>query len=141
MQQRLTDMGNWLQTNGEAIYGTKTYKQSYQWSEGKIPKKSDQAYMSGYSVSKLVEPGKEKAHIEAFFTSKNKDLFCIVPRYSSTIRLRNFKPAAGTTMSILGNSKLLAFKQTGNDCIIDLSGLNPGDISAELFVIKLKNAL
>ena len=97
--------------------------------------------MSGYSVSQLVKPSKDNAHIEAFFTTKNKDLFCIVPGYRSTMKLRNFKPASGTTISILGNSKSLSFKQTGNDCIIDLSGLKPGDMSAELFVIKLKNAL
>ena len=97
--------------------------------------------MSGYSVSKLVKPGKDNAHIEAFFTTKNKDLFCIVPGYSSKIKLRNFKPAAGTTVSILGSSKTLSFKQTGNDCIIDLSGMQPGEMPAELFVIKLKNAL
>ena len=97
--------------------------------------------MSGYSVSRLVEPGKGHAHIETFFTTKGKDLFCIVPAYSPKIKLRNFKPAAGTTVTILGNSKSLSFKQTGNDCIIDLSGLQPGDISSEIFVVKLKNAL
>lgn len=141
MQQRLADIGTWLQTNGEAIYGTKAYKKSYQWSDGKIPQKSDKAYMSGYSITKLVAPGTDKAHIQAFFTTKNKDLFCIAPRYSSVITLRSFKPAAGTAISILGNDKALSFKQAGNDCIIDLSSLQPGDISAEIFVIKLKNAL
>lgn len=141
MQQRLADMGAWLQTNGEAIYGTRAYKQSYQWSEGKIPQKKDESFMAGYSVSKLVKPGKDNAYIEAFFTAKNKDLFCIVPGYSATIKLRNFKPAAGTAISILGNSRSLSFKQTGNDCIINLSGLQPGEMPAELFVIKLKNAL
>ena len=134
-------MGTWLQTNGEAIYGTKAYKQSYQWSEGKIPQKKDQSFMSGYSVSQLVKPSKANAYIEAFFTTKDKDLFCIVPAYRSKIKLRNFKPRAGTTVSILGNNKTLSFKQTGNDCIIDLSGMQPDEMSAELFVIKLKNAL
>lgn len=97
--------------------------------------------MSGYSVSQLVKPGKDNAYIEVFFTSKNKDLFCIVPAYHSKIKLRNFKPAAGTTVSILGNPKTISFRQTGNDCIIDVSGMQPGEMSAELFVIKLKNAL
>jgi len=97
--------------------------------------------MAGYSVSNLVKPSKDNAHIEAFFTAKNKDLYCIVPGYRSSITLRNFKPAAGTKISILGNSKSLPFKQTGNDCIIDLSGLKPGELSAEVFVIKLRNAL
>jgi alpha-L-fucosidase len=141
MQQRLADMGTWLQTNGESIYGTKAYKQSYQWSEGKIPEKKDQSFMSGYSVSQLVKPSKNYAHIEAFFTTRGKDLFCIIPGYSPKITLRNFKAPAETTVSILGSGKSLTFKQAGNDCIIDLSGVKPGEMSAELFVIKLKNVL
>ena len=141
MQQRLADMGNWLQKNGEGIYGTKAYKQSYQWSEGKIPEKKDQSFMSGYSVSQLVQPGKGHAYIEAFFTTRGRDLFCIIPDYSPQIKLRNFKPAAGTTVSILGSGKSLSFNQAGNDCIINLYGVSPGEMSAELFVIKLKNAL
>jgi alpha-L-fucosidase len=141
MQQRLADMGSWLQTNGEAIYGTRAYKQSYQWSEGKIPKKSDESFMAGYSASKLVKPSKDNAHVEAFFTTRGKDLYCIVPGYRTSLSLRSFKPAAGTTVSILGTGKSLPFKQAGNNCVIDLSGLKPGDISSPVFVIKLKNAL
>jgi alpha-L-fucosidase len=97
--------------------------------------------MSGYSVSKLIQPGTGKAFIEGFFTVKNKDLFFIVPAFSSSIRLRDFKPAAGTTVSVLGNNKTLPFKQAGKDCILDLSGLKPGEVPPELLVIKLKDAL
>jgi alpha-L-fucosidase len=141
MQQRLTDIGTWLQTNGEAIYGTKAYKQSYQWSEGKKRGKKDQSFMAGYSIKDQIKPSNEYAHIEAFFTRKEKDLFCIIPGYSPKIKLRNFKAPAGTMVSILGSNKKLVLKQVGADCIIDLSGMKPGEIADELFVIKLKNAL
>jgi hypothetical protein len=46
-----------------------------------------------------------------------------------------------TVVSILGINKSLSFKQAGNDCIIDPSGMQPFEMSAELFVITLKNAL
>ena len=141
MQQRLTDIGNWLQTNGEAIYGTKAYKQSYQWSEGKKPEKKDKSFMAGYSINKLIKPNKDSAYIEGFFTSKGKDLFVTIPTYRPQVKLRNFKAPAGTTVSILGSTKSLVLKQTGNDCVIDLSGMKPGEMPAELFVIKLKDAL
>jgi alpha-L-fucosidase len=141
MQQRLTDMGTWLQTNGEAIYGTRAYKQSYQWSPGKKVEKQGEAFMSGYSISDLVKPGKDKAHIELFFTTRGKDLYCVVPAYTPQIRLRNFKAPAGAVASILGCSKPLVLKQSGNDCVIDISRLAPGDIPAELFVVKIKNIL
>lgn len=44
-------------------------------------------------------------------------------------------------VSILGINKSLSFKQAGNDCIIDPYGMQPFEMSAELFVITLKNAL
>ena len=141
MQQRLTDMGNWLQTNGEAIYGTEAYKQSYQWSEGEKPQKKKESFMSGYSITELVKPNKTQAHIEAFYTTKGKNLYCIFPSYSAQLRIRNFKPSTGTVATILGNKKSLALKKEGNDCIIDVSQIHPGQMPDELFVIKLENAL
>ncbi len=141
MQQRLTDIGNWLQTNGEAIYGTEAYKQSYQWSEGKRPQKKGESFMAGYNIAQQVKPSKDMAHIEAFFTTKGKDLFCTFPSYSRQLRIRNFKPSAGTRASILGIKKSLSIKNAGNDCIIDASQIQPGEIPGELFVVKLENAL
>jgi alpha-L-fucosidase len=141
MQQRLADMGSWLQTNGESIYGTKAYKQSCQWSEGKKPEKKGESFMAGYSVAALVKPNDTFAHIEAFFTTKGKDLYCIIPSFSPQIKLRNFKVPPGVMASILGNNKPVKLQQSGSDCIIDLSLLKPNDIPGELFVVRLQSAL
>ena len=56
MQQRLIDIGDWLKVNGDAIYGTEAYKQSYQWSIGVKPGKSDKSFMAAYSAAQSVHP-------------------------------------------------------------------------------------
>ena len=142
MQQRLTDMGNWLQINGESIYGTEAFKQSYQWSDGKKHEKKDEkVYMTGYDIAQKVQPGKDQPYIEAFFTTKGKDLFAMFPYYQKLLRIRNFKPAPGTTVSILGCKKPLAVKRIADDCVIDLSSISPAEMPGELFVVKLGKAL
>ncbi|WPU97076.1 alpha-L-fucosidase [Mucilaginibacter sabulilitoris] len=141
MQQRLSEIGSWLKLNGEAIYETEAYKQPYQWSNGIRREKKGKSYMAGYSITQLVKPQKDTAYVEAFFTVKNKDLFCILPTYTPTFKLRNFHAKANGTATILGTGKSLKLKNTDKDCVIDLSGLKPGDASAELIVLKLNNAL
>ncbi len=137
MQQRLIDIGNWLATNGEAIYETQAWKQSYQWSEGKLPQKKDKSFMAGYDVAQLIKPKQNEAHIEYFFTKKGSDLYCIVPAYTPQVRIRDLKISATTKATVLGSNKTFFCKRSGNDCIIDLSQAKPGEIPADMFVVKL----
>lgn len=142
MQQRLIDIGDWLNVNGDAIYGTEAYKQSYQWSDGVKPGKSDKSFMAAYSAAQLVVPKKDTAHIECFFTQKGKDLYCILPSYSSQLVLKDIKLPSAAKASVMGTATKCSWKQKGYNVVLDLSALRPGDISGtNIFVVKLANAL
>ena len=92
-------------------------------------------------VAQLVKPKQNEAHIEYFFTRKGSDLYCIVPAYSSRVRIRDLKIVKTTKATVLGTNKTFRCKHAGNDCVIDLSQAKPGEIPEELFVVKLSGVV
>lgn len=140
MQQRLADMGAWLKINGEAIYDTEPWRKTRQWSAGEKPPASTASYMAAYNIEDLVSPKSAAAHIEMFFTTRGRDLYCILPQYAPSLTILGLSPSGKVAVRVLGNTAALSYRKTPNGLWVDLSRARPADLQAPL-VIKLAGAI
>ncbi len=113
MQQRLMDMGKWLKINGEAIYET-----------------------SAWNVTT------KQPEIQAYFTTKGKDLYVICTKYpGKTIAIRNI-PRKPVSVSLLGSDIKVKYSHGGKNVTITPPELSPTDNPCEYaWVFKLSECL
>jgi len=138
MQQRLKEIGDWMAVNGEAIYGTKPWKCTRQWSAGEEPKiEYNKEFSSAYEVTKLIgTPSDGKASIEAFFTAKDSNLYVILPRWPGhTFVVKDLKSAKSVTL--LGATEQLKFRSSKAGLSIDMPGLAENLLAKPGWVLKI----
>ena len=141
MEERLSDIGKWLEVNGECIYGTSPWIHDKQWSNGIRPTIEGGNYQTNYDINQLVIPTNKQAYVQLFFTRKKSDLYCIVPSYQSKITINDITAGKNMQVSILGINKPITSKYESGKLVIDLSGLSVTDFPNKLFVIKISGMI
>jgi alpha-L-fucosidase len=146
MQDRLLEIGKWLDINGEAIYGTRRWRSAYQWSEGKRDWKASQVdgwKTGGDALLKLtVNPDPGYAVKEVFFTwnPKTKSVYAIFPKYPADKKLvlKGLLVGASSEVTFLATKEKLRTEVANGSTTIYLPDYNPSRIgSSHAFAVKI----
>jgi len=140
MEERLLQLGRWLKTNGEAIYQTRPWARTRQWSGGQQPKLETGEFMTRYEVTDYVERRKPgQAVIEAFFTAKENDVFAILPGWPGPkLALKGVTAPAGMQVKMLGRAGTLKWTSAGQDIVVETPPAPSGAAEAQwAYVLKL----
>lgn len=140
-EERLIQIGDWLKVNGQAIFGTRPWIRSCQWSSGQRPKiEYDQQWRCKYDVAAIAgKPGQGRATVEAFFTAKGDTLYAILPWWpSQPAALKDVRPSERTVVTLLGLERPLKWTSRDGDLVVEVPPLSVDELPCEhAYTIKL----
>lgn len=140
MEERLTQIGDWLHPNGDAIYSTAACKRPAQWSTGRMPHFEEKEFRAKYDITQMVDhPPAGYAHVEAFFTQKNGNIYAILPHWpQGEFALHNFAASGGAKATLIGSeSSSVSLQTRGRDLAISMPAFQPNAPRQQAYVIRL----
>jgi alpha-L-fucosidase len=140
-EERLVQIGDWLKVNGEAIFGTRPWIRSCQWSAGERPRIDyGREWRYNYDVASIAgKPSQGRAGVEAFFTAKEDTLYAILPAWPSrSMVIKGVRPSAQTAVTMLGLERRLKWTPSGDDLAVEIPQLSMDELPCEqAYTLKL----
>jgi alpha-L-fucosidase len=140
-EERLIQIGDWLRVNGEAIFGTRPWIRSCQWSTGERPKINyGREWRYDYDITSIAgKPSQGRAAIEAFFTAKEDALYAILPAWPSlSIVIKGVRPSAQTVVTMLGLERPLKWTPAEDGIAVKIPQLPVEELPFEqAYTVKL----